>query len=90
MAGELNLMITSKNSKLTRIATALVLGLCALPVQAYLDPGSGSLIIQGIIGAIAAVGVTLKLYWHKIKLKLGGRKPTDTEDDSGQNNGEEK
>ena len=34
--------------------------------NAYVDPGTGSILIQGIIGAIAAIGVTLKLYWHRI------------------------
>lgn len=33
---------------------------------AYIDPGTGSVLIQGIIAAIAAVGVTLKLYWHRV------------------------
>ncbi|MBO6556771.1 MAG: hypothetical protein JJ934_10125 [Pseudomonadales bacterium] len=40
----------------------------ALPSYGYIDPGTGSLIIQSIIGAIAAIGVTMKLYWHKLKL----------------------
>ena len=35
-------------------------------VLAYLDPGSGSMIIQIIVGGLAAVGVTLKLYWRRI------------------------
>ena len=38
------------------------------PAYGYIDPGTGSLIIQGVIGAIAAVAVTVKLYWHKLKL----------------------
>ncbi len=58
-------------------ATSLAAGIWALPAYAYLDPGTGSMLIQGIIGAIAAVGVTLKLYWHKIKLMISGRKPKD-------------
>ena len=37
-----------------------------IPAFAYIDPGTGSILIQGIIGAIAAIGVTLKLYWHRI------------------------
>ncbi len=37
---------------------------------AYLDPGSGSIIIQAIIGALVGVGITLKIYWYKIKEKL--------------------
>jgi hypothetical protein len=39
---------------------------------AYLDPGTGSLVMQAIIGGAVAVGVVLKAYWHKIA-KLFGR-----------------
>ncbi|HEV2771601.1 MAG TPA: hypothetical protein VGV57_02020 [Thermoleophilaceae bacterium] len=35
-------------------------------VLAYLDPGSGSMIIQILVGGLAAVGVTMKLYWRRI------------------------
>ena len=42
--------------------------------HAYLDPGTGSIILQGIIGALAAVAVALKLYWHKFLKFLGIRK----------------
>jgi hypothetical protein len=34
---------------------------------AYLDPGMGSIILQGIVAAIAATSVTIKIYWQKIK-----------------------
>ena len=37
---------------------------------AYIDPGSGSVIIQGIIGALVGVGITLKIYWAKIRMAL--------------------
>ena len=40
---------------------------------AYIDPGSGTLIIQMIIGALVGVGITLKIYWHKIRYKLSNR-----------------
>jgi len=33
--------------------------------HAYLDPGTGSIIVQGILGLLAAIAVALKLYWHK-------------------------
>ena len=36
------------------------------PVLAYLDPGSGSMIIQILVGGLAAVGVTMKLYWRRL------------------------
>ena len=56
--------------------TALVLGLivaAAAPgtAHAYLDPASGSIILQAVLGGIAGVGLLLKLYWHKL-LKLFG------------------
>ena len=36
----------------------------------YIDPGSATAIIAMIIGVIAGAGMTIKLYWIKIKLKL--------------------
>jgi hypothetical protein len=36
----------------------------------YLDPNSGMAILALLMGAIAGVGMTLKLYWTKLKLKL--------------------
>tara|TARA_B100000315_G_scaffold58113_2_gene52530 strand:+ start:21777 stop:22013 length:237 start_codon:yes stop_codon:yes gene_type:complete len=34
---------------------------------AYLDPGTGSIILQGLIAALAAAAVVMKTYWYKIK-----------------------
>ena len=54
----------------------LILLLVAQPAWAYLDPGTGSMLLQVILGGIAAVGVAIKLGWHKIRAALGfGRKP---------------
>ena len=36
----------------------------------YIDPGTGSAIIVLIVGAIAGLGMTFKLYWMKIKQKI--------------------
>jgi hypothetical protein len=35
-------------------------------VLAYLDPGTGSMLVQLLVGGVAAVAVTAKLYWHRI------------------------
>ena len=48
---------------------------------AYLDPGTGSMLLQVILGGIAAVGVALKLFWHKIRVALGMSKKTAAEDE---------
>ena len=39
-------------------------------ISGYIDPGSATAIIAMIIGAIAGIGMTLKMYWFKIKHKL--------------------
>ena len=35
---------------------------------AYIDPGSGSIILQAIIAAIAGAGTAITIYWKKVKL----------------------
>ncbi len=37
---------------------------------AYLDPGSGTIIIQMLAGALIGVGIAMKLYWQKLKMKF--------------------
>ena len=61
---------------------AVVLLSSAQPAFAYLDPGTGSMLLQVILGGIAAVGVALKLFWHKIRIALGMSKKPATEDES--------
>lgn len=36
------------------------------PAHGYIDAGTGSLIIQGVLAAVAAVVVVAKLYWYRI------------------------
>ncbi len=48
-----------------------------MDLVAYLDPGSGSMILQIIAGGAAAVAVTAKLYWNRILTFLKIRKPED-------------
>lgn len=49
---------------------------------AYLDPGTGSMLLQVVLGGIAAIGVAIKLYWHKVRVFLGAGKKEDREDES--------
>jgi hypothetical protein len=37
-----------------------------LGVLAYLDPGSGSMLLQLILGGAAAAGVGLKMTWRRV------------------------
>jgi len=60
--------------------SALLIG-APTPAFAYLDPGTGSMIIQGIIGAIAGLMVAGKLYWGKLTAFFSSSKKSDTDDD---------
>jgi hypothetical protein len=44
------------------------------PVHAYLDPGSGSMFLQILLGGTAAIGVILKLYWGRLLVLFRIRK----------------
>lgn len=44
---------------------------------AYLDPGTGSLIIQSLIGAVAGVALFGRRIFYGAKAKLSGRKSSD-------------
>ena len=48
-----------------------------MDLLAYLDPGSGSMILQILAGGLAAVAVTAKLYWGRLLTFLRIRKPED-------------
>lgn len=47
----------------------------------YLDPGSGSFLIQLLIAALLGVGIALRASWGKIKGLFGGKAKTDEDDD---------
>ena len=44
---------------------------------AYLDPGSGSMMLQVIAGGLAAAAVTMKVYWRRLLVLLHIRKPDE-------------
>ena len=37
------------------------------PVQAYLDPSTGSMLLSAVIGMLATLGLVVKTYWYKLK-----------------------
>lgn len=44
---------------------------------AYVDPGSGSVIVTTILGLIAAIGYTFRKYFYKLKRAIMGGKNRD-------------
>lgn len=43
------------------------------PAYAYLDPGTGSMILQGLIGGVAASVTVISLYYRKATTFLRDR-----------------
>ena len=34
---------------------------------AYIDPGSGSMLLQMLLGGVAGVAVAVRMYWHRLR-----------------------
>jgi len=49
-----------------------------LQVLAYLDPGTGSMLVQILVGGVAAAAVAIKLYWYRLLRLLRIRKDEPT------------
>jgi hypothetical protein len=48
----------------------------------YLDPGSGSIIIQILLAVLLGLGVALRASWSRIKSLFGAKPKADEDDDS--------
>jgi hypothetical protein len=47
----------------------------------YLDPGSGSILVQLILAVILGSGIFLRTQWSKVKSLFKGNKPTEEDPD---------
>lgn len=62
---------------LTSLAVTLIL---IKPAYAYIDPGTASIVLQAVIGGIAAAGIFFRSYLHRLLSALrawGGKKEPD-------------
>lgn len=50
------------------IISAVLVATFSAPAYAYLDPGTGSMLLQALIGGIAAGATVISIYWQKIKI----------------------
>ena len=75
-------------SRMTRVRQVLLLAggpailtLFVLPsaAHAYVDPGSGSVIVTAILGTIGAIGYTFRKFFYRLKGAFRGKsaKPND-------------
>jgi hypothetical protein len=60
------------------IALAICLYFLTAPeALAYVDPSTGSYIVQILIGGLVTVGFTVKTFWHNLKAFFCKQKPGD-------------
>ncbi len=49
-------------------------------ILAYLDPGTGSIILQVILASLLAVAVAFRVFWRKLKGVFRKESPVDDAD----------
>ena len=60
-----------------QILSIVLLALFGIHIQsayAYIDPGTGSMVIQVLIGNLVGLGIAIKVYWYKLKEKFMRKK----------------
>ncbi len=58
---------------------ALFFSLLAIaPANAYIDPGSGSIIFQALVGGAMAVGLGFKVFWRRIAAFFSRKKDSSS------------
>lgn len=58
----------------------------ARDAHAYLDPGLGSMLLQGLIAGVAAASVVVGHYWSRLKSFLRAFKRVDPAEDNASDN----
>ncbi|MCX6278092.1 MAG: hypothetical protein NT004_08340 [Bacteroidetes bacterium] len=60
---------------------SILLSLWSLPllsvnlnILAYIDPGTGSIILQALVASVVGAAIAVKLFWHRILKFFGLRK----------------
>ena len=61
------------------VGTSFIIALTT-PVHAYLDPGTGSMLLQGLIAGVAGAMLVVKLYWARFKTFFSGKRSDNQTD----------
>ena len=67
---------------LQRLVSVLLILALSSDAYAYLDPGTGSLILQGLIAGAAVALVTIKTWWYWLLSLLGVKRGVSESDDN--------
>jgi hypothetical protein len=45
----------------------------------YIDPGTGSIILQALVAAVAGISIAVKLYWRRLQVFFGFRQKVEAD-----------
>jgi hypothetical protein len=74
--GQLNSGICVMKPRVIAASIAFI-GLSTGDAFAYLDPGTGSILLQALIATVASSLFVIKMYWHKFRSLLGLNRNAD-------------
>jgi hypothetical protein len=77
-----------KSVSFALMLSGLVYGALATPAHAYLDPGTGSMILQVLLGGMAGLALAGKLYWHRLLVMIGVRSEPPVQREGNEVNGQ--
>ncbi|MDT0635029.1 hypothetical protein [Spectribacter hydrogenoxidans] len=80
--------MTGKSLSIVTAMTALGFAPAA---SAYLDPGTGSMIISAIVGLFASLVLAIKTYWYRLVgffRRLRGRAPAESSESRADDDGD--
>lgn len=62
-----------RTSTIISLAWFIALAILVVPAgaHAYLDPGTGSVIVQAVVAGVVAVGFFVKTQWHRLTTFVG-------------------
>jgi hypothetical protein len=74
-------LITSQAFISALVVAFIFIALVPSGAHAYIDPGTGSYIIQLLVAGLLSSAYLIKIYWRRIKAMFGASVPTLEEDD---------
>ncbi len=66
-------MLFKSSNSVAVILSAVIIS-SATPAHAYVDPGTGSLLLQSIIGGIVGGMFIIRTYWARFRAFLSGQR----------------
>lgn len=67
----------SRSSKDPAVILTVLTLTAITPAHAYIDPGTGSMILTAVLGALAAGGYAIRRLFSRIRSLFGGKEKND-------------